>query len=166
MPYRWTTAPEATTQELQLWPHNSLPQRGMAAFVLTTFTLILIPALPLLGSFVLWGILPFALAAVWAIYFALQHNRRARQIIEVLRLDPDETRLTRTDANGNVQTWDCNRYWCQVTKYETEGPVPHYVTLKGKGREVEIGAFLSEDERIALYDDLMRALKQPLHLER
>ncbi|WP_299627281.1 DUF2244 domain-containing protein [uncultured Tateyamaria sp.] len=159
MPYRWTTDPDAPTQELQLWPHNSLPQKGMAAFVLTTFTLILIPALPLLGSVVLWGLLPFLLLAVWAIYFALRRNRRARQIIEVLTLDDEDTHLTRTDANGQVQEWDCNRYWTQVTKYESEGPVPHYVTLKGKGREVEIGSFLSEEERIALYDDLLRALR-------
>jgi uncharacterized membrane protein len=32
--------------------------------------------------------------------------------------------------------------------------VPNYVTLSGNGREVEIGAFLSEDERKALYQDL------------
>ena len=160
MPYRWTSEPDAQVQELHLWPHNSLPQHGMAVFVLATFTFILIPTLTLLGSVVLWGMLPFVLGAVWAMYFALRRNRRARQIIEVLTLDADETHLTRTDANGQVREWDCNRYWTKVTKYEEEGPVPHYVTLQGKGREVEIGAFLSEDERIALYDDLLRALRR------
>ncbi len=54
---------------------------------------------------------------------------------------------------------NCNRHWTQVSKYDDEGPVPHYVTLRGKGREVEIGAFLSEEERIALFDDLTRALR-------
>jgi uncharacterized membrane protein len=34
------------------------------------------------------------------------------------------------------------------------------VTLKGMGREVEIGAFLSEDERIELYIELHKALKK------
>jgi uncharacterized membrane protein len=38
--------------------------------------------------------------------------------------------------------------------------VPHYVTLRGKGREVEIGAFLSEEERIALFEDLRRVLSR------
>jgi uncharacterized membrane protein len=160
MPYRWTTEPTDPCQQLQLWPHNSLPETGMAAFVLATFTLILIPALPLLGSAVLWGLLPFLLIAVWGMYYALRRNRRARQIIEVLTLNANETRLTRTDANGAVLAWDCNRYWTRITKYEDEGPVPHYVTLKGKGREVEIGAFLSEEERIGLYEDLQRALRR------
>jgi len=134
----------------------------MAATVLFTFTMIMIPTIPLLGSVVLWGLLPFVLGAVWALYYALRRNRRARQIIEVLTLDDTQTHLTRTDANGQVQEWDCNRYWTKVTKYESEGPIPHYVTLKGKGREVEIGSFLSEDERIALYDDLIGALQKPV----
>jgi len=160
MPYRWTTEPKAQTQIMELWPHNALPARGMAAFVLSTFTLILIPALPLLGSPVLWGLLPFLMATVWAIYFALQSNWKQRQIREELTLNADLASLTRIDPKGAVQSWDCNRYWTQVTKYDDEGPIPHYVTLKGSGREVEIGAFLSEEERISLYDDLQRALKR------
>lgn len=132
----------------------------MAAFVLTTFTLISIPTLPLLGSPLLWGILPFTLAAVWGIYWALQRNHAVRQIEEVLTLDDDLAQLVRTNPKGDQQTWDCNRYWTQVTKYDDDGPVPHYVTLRGSGREVEIGAFLSEEERIALFEDLQRALKR------
>ena len=157
MPFRWTTTADADVQELRLWPHQSLPARGMAAFVLVTFTLILIPTIPLLGSPILWGLLPFLMLAVWGIYFALQRNYKARQILEVLTLDEQDAHLIRTDPKGGQQEWACNRYWTQVTKYDDKGPVPHYVTLSGKGREVEIGAFLSEDERIALYDDLMRA---------
>ena len=160
MPYEWTSPPHASPQVMRLWPHNSLPARGMAAFVLTTFTLISLPVLILLGSPLLWGILPFTLAAVWGMFWALQHNFAARQIEEILTLDTDTTHLRRTNPKGDVQTWDCNRYWTQVTKYEDDGPVPHYVTLRGAGREVEIGAFLSEEERIALFEDLQRALQR------
>ena len=158
MPYEWTSPPDAARQTLRLWPHNSLPARGMAAFVLTTFAMILIPAFALLGSVVLWALLPFLLAAVWGIYFALQRNWRTRQITEVLELDPDEVRLTRTEPSGDTREWVCKRYWTRLGKYDSEGPIPHYVTLKGNGREVEIGAFLSEEERIALHDDLRRAI--------
>lgn len=38
--------------------------------------------------------------------------------------------------------------------YPEGGPVPQYLTLKGGGREVEIGAFLSPEEREALYPDI------------
>ena len=59
---------------------------------------------------------------------------------------------------GRVQEWDCQSYWAKAQMHPTGGPVAHYITLKGKGREVEIGAFLSEDERKALYAELVDAL--------
>ncbi len=160
MPYKWTSAPESSAQEMRLWPHQSLPAKGFAAFILTTFTLILIPTMTLLGTVLLWGMLPFVLLAVAGVYFALQSNYRSRQIEEVLTLDHDTARLTHTTPRGEVKEWQCNRYWTTVTKYEKEGPVPQYVTLRGEGREVEIGAFLSEEERIELFDDLQRSLKR------
>ena len=160
MPYTWTTQPSDKTQIMQLKPDESLPARGMAAFVLTTFTLILIPVIALLCTPVFWVLLPFVLLAVWGLYFALQQNHKQRQITEVLTLSKDNAQLTRKGPKGDTQTWECNRYWTQVNMHETDGPVPHYVTLKGMGREVEIGAFLSEEERITLYDDLSAALKK------
>ena len=158
MPYEWTSPPNAPSQQMRLWPYQSLPPRGFAAFILATFTMILIPIFALLGTILLWGLLPFVLMAVAGMYFALQKNHRARQIEEILTLDGDTVHLIHTNPKGEVKEWDCNRYWVQVLKYEKDGPVPHYVTLRGHGREVEIGAFLSEEERIALYDDLMRHL--------
>ncbi len=160
MPYKWTHSGDVKQEELRLWPHQSLPAQGMAAFVLTTFTLILLPALPVLGTPIMWGLLPFLMLAVWGIYFALQRNHRARQISEVFTLDAETAQLVRTDPSGRVQEWQSNRYWTRVRKYETDGPVPQYVTLKGNGREVEIGAFLTEEERIALYDDLSKVLSK------
>lgn len=157
MPYEWKTPPDAPAQELRLWPHQSLPARGFAAFILTTFTLILIPTMTLLGTALLWGMLPFVLAAVAGVYVALRHNHNSRQIEEVFTLDTECAHLTHRTAKGEVKEWECNRYWTKVLKYEAEGPVPHYVTLRGEGREVEIGAFLSEEERIALFEDLNRS---------
>jgi uncharacterized membrane protein len=160
MPYEWKTPPHAPAQEMRLWPHQSLPARGFAAFILTTFSMILIPTLTLIGTALLWGMLPFVLMAVGGIYLALQHNHRSRLIEEVLTIDATNAHLTHRTARGDVKEWECNRYWTKVTKYEADGPVPHYVTLRGEGREVEIGAFLSEEERIALYEDLNRSLQR------
>ena len=160
MPYQWTTPQNTSRQQMRLWPHQSLPARGFAAFILTTFTLILIPTMTLLGTVLLWGMLPFVLMAVAGMYFALQHNHKSRQIEEVLTLDQDNAHLIHTTPKGEVKEWQCNRYWTQVTKYESDGPVPHYITLRGEGREVEIGSFLSEEERVDLFDDLQRSLRR------
>ncbi|MEQ8293196.1 MAG: DUF2244 domain-containing protein [Roseovarius sp.] len=162
MPYEWsaTTDPRGTVRRLRLWPHRSLPRRGFAAFILATFTLITIPLYPLLGTIVLWGLLPFLLMAVAGVWWGLERSYRDARLNEDLTIDAEQIRLTRTDPRGATQEWECQSYWATATMHEKGGPVPHYVTLSGKGREVEIGAFLSEDERKALYGELSDALRQ------
>jgi uncharacterized membrane protein len=160
MPYKWITPPDTSHQQMRLWPHQSLSPRGFAGFILATFVMILIPTLALLGTTLLWGLLPFVLLAVAGIYFALQSNHKSRQIEELLTLDPETARLVHTTPKGEVKEWQCNRYWVTINKYATDGPVPQYITLRGEGREVEIGTFLSEEERISLYDDLQRSLRR------
>ncbi|HKL64891.1 MAG TPA: DUF2244 domain-containing protein, partial [Roseovarius sp.] len=80
---------------------------------------------------------------------------------EVLTIAPDELRLVRTNPRGDVQEWSCSRYWARVQIHAEGGPVEHYLTLRGGGREVEIGAFLSEDERKALHGELADAIRPP-----
>ncbi|KJS40153.1 MAG: integral membrane protein [Roseovarius sp. BRH_c41] len=166
MPYKWTGPRAEADQEvtLSLWPHRSLPRRGFAAFVLTTFTLITVPLYPLLGTAVLWGLLPFLLLAVGGVWWALEHSYRTARLSEVLTIAPEDVHLVRTNPRGDVQEWTCNRYWAQVNMHDQGGPVAHYLTLKGAGREVEIGAFLSEDERKVLYGELAHALRPPTPL--
>ncbi len=159
MPYDWKTPPSADAAELHLWPHQSLPPAGFVVFLGATFALLMVPLIPLLGSVILWGILPFLLAALGGVWIALNQSKRRAQVMEVLTLSSDRARLLRRNPRGDVQEWDCNRYWAKPTMHKRGGPVPHYVTLRGDGREVEIGAFLSEDERKSLYDDLVRALR-------
>lgn len=160
MPYQWTTPKPQAEQKLQLWPHNSLPPEGFAAMILGFFLFASLPLYSVIGTAVLWGLLPFMLAATAALYYALRRNFRDRQIIEVLSVTPDKTHLTRTTPRGDRQEWESNTYWVKVALHESGGPVPNYVTLKGNGREVEIGAFLSEDERKALFSDLTDAVRR------
>lgn len=160
MPYQWNHTSE-TEQELRLWPHNSLPPRGAMIVILSVFLFGLIPILAMLGSVVLWGLLPFLLLTVFGLWLAIQTNYRARSAFEVLTLNGSQARLVHQSPGKKQQEWSCNRYWARPEMHTTGGPVPHYVTLIGDGREVEIGAFLSEDERISLYDDLITKLREP-----
>lgn len=159
MPYRWTDI-SPTARRLELWPHRSLPRRGFAAFILATFTLITIPLYPLLGTFVLWGLLPFLLLAVAGLWWALERSYRDGEILEVLTLDPDRIHLSRTARRAAPLEWEANSYWVRAEMHPSGGPVPCYVTLTGNGRTVEIGAFLSEDERRTLYGELASALAE------
>ncbi|WP_425071132.1 DUF2244 domain-containing protein [Sagittula sp. S175] len=160
MPYQWTMPADAPRQELRLWPHNALSAKGFAAMVLGFFTAASIPLYGVLGTKLLWGLLPFMLIATGGLYYGLRRNNRDRQILETLSVTGNTTHLLRQNPDGSTQEWDSNTYWVTVTLHERGGPVPYYVTLKGKGREVEIGAFLSEDERKALHTDLVTALRR------
>ena len=160
MPYEWstTTTRNGQARHLRLWPHRSLPRKGFAGFILVTFALLLIPLSAVLGTGVLWGLLPFLLLTVAGIWWALERSYRDARVQEDLVLDAEEVTLTRADARGDIQDWECQTYWARAQMHIEGGPVPFYVTLSGKGREVEIGAFLSEDERKALYGELSQAL--------
>ncbi len=157
MPYQWMPT-EDDTRRLHLWPHRSLSQRGFVWFIGCTAALIAAPLIAVFGNPVLWGLLPFVVAAIWAIWFALRKNGRDRDIVEELVLTRNTVRLTRHGPKGRRQDWEANTHWVRVENHPAGGPVPNYLTLRGAPREVEIGAFLSEEERIDLRRELSAAL--------
>ncbi|OWU82797.1 DUF2244 domain-containing protein [Phaeobacter sp. 22II1-1F12B] len=157
MPYQWESQ-EEPVRTLKLWPHQSLQPRGFVIFIGATCAMLLLPLLPLLGSVLLWLLLPFLATAVFGVWFAIGKSRKNARILEILTLTDEVVRLERHTPKKDVKEWECNRYWARPQIHDKDGPVPYYVTLKGAGREVEIGAFLSEDERRALFDDLCRIL--------
>ena len=171
MPYAWTrrAAPERSgaasvagdpppDAELRLWPHRSLPPRGFAAFIGVTAALAALPLVTVLGTAVLWGLLPFVALTLAGVWWALRHSYRTGEVVEELRLWPDRIELVRHDPHRPARRWDANPHWVRAAIHEEGGPVPHYLTLTGAGRTVEIGAFLSEDERVALKPEIEAAL--------
>ncbi len=159
MPYRWSN-PDPDTSELRLWPHRSLPRRGFVVFIALTVILIAIPLLSLLGSPLLWVMFPFLVVAIAGMWWALQRSYRDGALHEILTLTDDIARLTRHDPRKPPQSWQANPYWVQVKIHPDSGPVENYLTLKGNDREVEIGAFLSSEERQVLLDELRREFNQ------
>lgn len=159
MPYEWL-APQDDTRQLSLWPHRSLPRVGFVWFIGGTAALIALPMLVLIGSPALWGMLPFFGLAIWGLWWALMRSYRDGAIIEALTLTPQTARLTRDGPHGAHHDWQANTHWVQVALHAKGGPVPHYLTLRGGPREVEIGRFLSEEERVALAKDLSDAFSQ------
>ena len=62
----------------------------------------------------------------------------------------DRMRLERHDPRKPPRDWEANPYWVTIHIHERGGPVPQYLTLRGGGREVELGAFLTPGERMGL----------------
>ena len=171
MPLRWDQDPSKTDlsaldsadndrvlARAVLWPHRSLPRKGMATAIGFAFVAIMIPVLPLLGSPVVWGLLPFTLGAVWLLWFFLERSYVSGHMREDLTLWPDRIEIVRTNPKGPEQRWTANPFWVRVSLLASGGPVDNYITLSGNGREVELGAFLTPEERQSLHADLQTLL--------
>ena len=173
MPYRWTPnqitplprPPEedAPVLRLDLWPHRSLKGKGFSATIWIMFCGGLIPVVPFIGTIAFWVLLIFMMTALAALWVALRRSDRDRLREEML-IWPDRVELTHWPAKGAALTWQANPYWLRLTLHPKEGKVEQYLTMKGGGpaqtREVELGAFLSPEERQSLYHDLMTMLSE------
>lgn len=151
---------DAPRHSLSLWPHRSLPRAGFVWFIGGTAAMISLPLIALIGSPVLWAMLPFLMLAVGAIWWALQRSYRDGELIEHLTIWPDRMTLVRMGPRGKQAQWEANPYWVTPVLHASGGPVPNYITLRGGDREVELGAFLSEDERIALFGVVSEMLRK------
>lgn len=128
-------------------------------FIAATAALIALPLLTVLGSPILWGLLPFFAIALGGVWWGLRRNMADGSLVEVLKLWPDRMTLVRRAPDGAQLGWEANPFWVRLRMHETGGPVENYVTLSGGGREVEIGAFLSPEERVTLYRELDKTLR-------
>ena len=177
MPYRWTPLPttaleiaaracdasDAPLYRLDLWPHRSLPSKGFSATIWVMFVGCLIPLMPFIGTVAFWVLLGFMMAALAALWTALRRSDRDL-LREELLIWPDRIALRHWTVKGSIFDWEANPYWVRLTLHP-DGKVEHYLTLKGGGtgrgrdqREVELGAFLSPEERQSLRDELSRVL--------
>jgi uncharacterized membrane protein len=162
MPYDWThTAPDdsgAVLHRLRLWPHRSLPVRGFVWFITVTACMMFLPALAVLGTLALWGLMPFMLLTIWGVWIALRRSYRSGESFEELILRRDQLVLTRHDPGRADRIWQTNPHWVRAAL--RKGPVESYLTLTDGRREIELGAFLAPEERRSLYDELETQLRK------
>ncbi|MDE3080073.1 MAG: DUF2244 domain-containing protein [Paracoccaceae bacterium] len=156
-PRPWTDG-DLPVAELHLWPNRSLPRGGFVLIIAATAALFLVPLLALVGSPELWGVLPFAVLTGGGLWLAFRSNYRSGKLIERLRLWPNRIEINRHEPDGRQLDWTANPHWIRIALHAEGGPVEQYLTLKGSGREVELGAFLSPEERVALKDQIERAI--------
>jgi uncharacterized membrane protein len=160
MPYEWQdTAPDqsgALSYRLRLWPYQSLPRKGFVWFIGVTAAFMALPVVAMLGTAVLWGLLPFALLVIGGLWYAIQRSYAQGEMTEELLLDRRTAQVIRHDPGGGLREWTTNSYWLRANL--RRGPVESYLTLTDGQREIELGAFLTPQERRHLHDDLSRRL--------
>ena len=118
-----------------------------------------IPMLALLGSASFWGVVPFCLFTLLLLYLSLRKNYDDGKIIDRLLVWADLITVERVEVNKSIKKWEAIPYWSTVNLYKENGPVDKYLTLKGNGREIELGSFLSPEEREKIYSLLKRIIK-------
>lgn len=161
MPFEWIEpdSPDAPTVELHLWPYRSLLRKDFVLFIGGTCAIVLMPLLVLLGSPVLWALLPFFAIAVGGVWYAINHSYKSGEILEELRIWPDRMTLDHMHPRRGHLKWEANPYWVQLKIDPKHERITNYITLKGSDREVELGAFLPEEERAVLFDELQDKLR-------
>ncbi len=151
---------DAPLCRVRITPNRSLPRRGFAWFLLIIWGLLMLPLLSLLGSMALWIMLSFVLGVLLALWYFIERNYHDGTLSEELTLWPNRIAVKRYSPRHPDQIWEANPYWTTLNIRAEGGPVEQYLTLKGDGREIELGAFLSPDERQDLYSALTRVLAQ------
>jgi uncharacterized membrane protein len=97
------------------------------------------------------------------LYLVGNKNFKDARLIERLIIYPKKIILERKEPNNTTKKWNSNPYWTKVNLYNN-GPVESYLTLKGNGKEVELGSFLTPEERKNLkqkIDDTLIKLSSP-----
>lgn len=157
MPYSWTRSADENT--LVLWPHQSMTPKGFTWFIGATSFMLALPLLALLGSAVVWVLIGFFFATITAVWYAITSNQKSRSTLEHLRLTDTRVDIEHRPPVGAPLVWEANPHWVTVNLRD-DGPVEKYLTLRGGGREVELGRFLTPEERQALYGELVTLLRR------
>lgn len=150
---------DAPAWSITLWPYRSLSPEGFRIILGITAAGLALPLLALAGTGASLALAPYAALAFLALWGFIKLSYRSGRITEVLRLWPDAIAVERREPWGRIKRWEANPYWVDVEMTDTKA-VQRYLTLRGNGRTIELGAFLTPEERVALADELRTRIAQ------
>ena len=103
-------------------------------------------------------LLPHLLLALGLLWYLIRRNDRDREITEHIRIWPDLIAVHRHNPRKPDQYWQANPYWVKL-KLRNIRTHESYLTITGGDREIELGAFLSPQERADLKHEIETVLK-------
>jgi uncharacterized membrane protein len=144
--------------DVVLYPNRSL---GTTGFVVLMAAIALVSAAIGAGFMMIgaWPITGFLGLDVLLVYLAFRWNYRQARRVEFVRLDGDGLSVRRLDPDGRAQSWRFEPYWVRVG-LEQAGRHDRRLVLRSHGRQLTIGSFLTQDERLELAQALEAALRQ------
>ena len=154
----WSDASEATFLKVRLAPNRSLDSNGTKWVFAVIACGFLLPIIPFIGSPVGTTLTIFSGLTFYLFLTLLQKNFQQGSTFEEILISKRKIKVVHQEKNKEQLTWECNPYWTKV-HLDTNNPrLKNYLTLAGKGKRIELGAFLSPDERLELRDKIQNAL--------
>ena len=154
----WTDSEEPSLLRARLVPNRSLDRHGtkiVAAIIACGF---LFPIIPFIGSPIGTTLTIFSGLTFYLFLTLLQKNFQQGNTFEEVLILKSKIIVVHKEKNKEKKTWECNPYWTRVHVDFNNPKLKNYLTLTGNGRHIELGAFLSPDERIELRDKIQNAL--------
>jgi uncharacterized membrane protein len=141
--------------EALIVPYRSLTRRGMITVVAVSMAMSSAVALRFwwLGA---WPVTVFCLLASPLFLFLLAVNLHHARASELIMLNPHEVTIIQTDPAGRTQHQSLPSAWLRIDLETAKGA--SRVLLSSRGRDCEVGAFLHEPDRLALFEALRDAL--------
>ena len=152
-----SSAESATAAHIVLQPNRSLSRRHACRF----FTALVLTDLALAAASLYsgaWPVLPFLLLQLVGIGALLWCLRRRAHDHEVITFNDRYLRVERHQGR-HTTAHEFQRYWARVAlRPVRRGWHPSRLLIRSHGREVEIGAELLEEQRLALARNLKQAV--------
>lgn len=146
--------------DVVLYPNRSL---GRAGFAVLMGAIVLVSAGMGAGFMMIgaWPVTGFLGLDVLLLYLAFRWNYRQARRAEFVRLGQDSLTVRRLEPDGRSRDWRFEPYWVRVSVHRV-GRHGSRLVLSSHGVHLEIGAFLTHDER----HDLAHALNAALRAHR
>lgn len=107
-----------------------------------------------------WPVLGFCgLEAALVLSLLAAYRRWSRRTREVLLLTANRLVIRRSDVRGRPEEWTLDPYWARLSLLERPGRVSSLV-LRHRGRDLEIGRLLGEEQKRDLATALEAALRR------
>ncbi len=154
----WTDIREPTFLRMRLSPNRSLDAHGTKIVFLVIACGFLFPIVPFIGSPIGTTLTIFSGLTFYLFLIMLQKNFQEGSTFEEISISKSKVIVVHQGKNKEQKIWEGNPYWTRVTLDINNPKLKNYLTLAGKGRYIELGAFLSPEERIELRDKIQNAL--------
>ena len=149
---------DATFLRVRLAPNRSLDSNGTKVVFCVIAFGFLLPIIPFIGSPIGVTLTIFSGLTFYLFLTLLQKNFQQGNTFEEILISKNKIIVVHQEKNKQQMTWECNPYWTKVHLDTNNRQLKNYLTLVGKGRHIELGAFLSPDERLELRDKIQNAL--------